>query len=103
MPVPGRDAGVGFVDEANARGWTGSSPGQPFGNLAATDRAVRTAQGPWLCVPVFRRVCPFEDERRCAPGATQRLAPETITITDRPVCCTTLERVLQPGKCRGLS
>ncbi len=31
----------------------------PFGNLAAFRL---TVEGPWLCVPASRRVCPFEDE-----------------------------------------
>src|SRR6266852_5247988 len=43
------------------RGRTGFSPAHPFGSLATTGAH---AEGPWLCVAVFRRVCPFEDERR---------------------------------------
>jgi hypothetical protein len=49
----------------DARGRTGTSPAHPFGSLAAIDES---AEGPRLCVAAFRRVCPFEDERRWDPG-----------------------------------
>jgi hypothetical protein len=44
--------------------------------LLLTGPPPNTAEGPWLCVPASRRVCPFEDERRCDPGKTSRLAPD---------------------------
>jgi hypothetical protein len=71
-PVPG--PGQASLDESwkDAWGRTGSSPAHPFGNLATIGGK---AEGPWLCAPVSRRVCPFEDERRWDPGATPRLAP----------------------------
>src|SRR5947209_12449719 len=42
--------------------------------------------GPWLCVPVSRRVCPFEDERRCDPSRTPGVAPEAATKAGDFVC-----------------
>lgn len=39
---------------------------EPYGVTRSGERATsaQSARGPWLCVPVLRRVCPFEDERR---------------------------------------
>jgi hypothetical protein len=43
-----------------------------------------------LCVAAFRRVCPFEDERRCDPSATPNLPPGPATKAGGPVRWTTL-------------
>src|SRR5262249_35516830 len=74
------------LPRTDTRGRTGSSPAHPFGNLATTGRPTEVSdaptEGPWLCAPVFRRVCPFEDERRCDPGYGRGgLPPETATKT----------------------
>src|SRR5207245_858047 len=66
-------------------GWTVGSPGCP--PLRQRSHHGNKSQGLSLCVPRFRVVCPFEDERRCDPGETRKLAPEAVTETGSVVCC----------------
>src|SRR5262245_43828145 len=85
-----------------ARGRTGSSPAHPFGSLATSGTSTSlvglNTGGPSLCAPASRRVCPFEDERRCDPGSTPRLAPETVTKSDGLVRHSTVGRTGAPCK-----
>lgn len=65
-------ADVARMASLDIRGRTGVSPSipsaawQPF-QPGAKNR-VQGGEGPSLCVAVFRRLCPFEDERRFDPG-----------------------------------
>jgi hypothetical protein len=38
----------------------------PFGNQATFGSGVGYTEGPWLCAPASRRVCPFEEKGVCA-------------------------------------
>jgi hypothetical protein len=38
-------------------------------------REQRQGVGPWLCAPVLRRVCPFEEERRWDPSKDAKACP----------------------------
>ena len=72
------------------RGRTGFSPAHPFGSLAATGAP---AEGPWLCVAVFRRVCPFEDERRFGSKRDAAACPRKPPLTPaEPFALSTLGR-----------
>src|SRR5262249_40879035 len=73
---------VHYLPREDAWGRTGISPAHPFGNLATIGPE---AEGPWLCVPAFRRVCLFEDTRRCDPGTIPGLPPTTVTKADSAV------------------
>jgi hypothetical protein len=59
------------------------------------------AVGPWLCVLVSRRVCPFEDEEQM--GRTPRPAVGLLTLTNywlRTSFIPTLRQLLAiPGSC----
>ncbi len=66
----------------------------PFGGSASTGSYPQALE---LCVPVFRRVCLVEDERRWNPSGTARPAPEgchqswQLRLLDNP-------RTQSPGK-----
>src|SRR5262245_7574295 len=80
----------------DARGRTGSSPlSIPS---AAWQPLVVDTKGPWLCVAAFRRVCPFEDERRSDPSKTSGLTPECRHEDWRHRCYLTVDRDSVPGK-----
>src|SRR5262249_35640068 len=59
--IRGRAKGSESVPERRpSRGWSSLRwPGHPIG-LQIASAAIQS--GPWLCVPVLRRVCRFEDE-----------------------------------------
>ncbi len=71
----------------------------PFGSLAATTPTAARAtvpggEGPWLCVAVFRRVCPFEDERRWVQARRIGLPRRTATKAGGSACYPTVGRVV---------
>lgn len=69
----------------------------PFGNLA-TRCGYETAVGPWLCVPVSRRVCRVEDVERGI-----RPSPSWCPIASQAVGCTSCGHLKTTSLSRGSS
>jgi len=64
-----------------------SPPLRQRGDLSSAGRDWQPAgEGPSLCVTVFRRFCPFEDERRSIQAETFRLASKVAAKTGNLVC-----------------